>query len=114
MAQGGATKIKCNKHLILKDRENHIFLDPLLCRARDGSCKALTLFISRSSSLNLDIEIDILNYISHWPLVCYDYVQAGFIRIGKKQAETNAYAKTHRLGAKRQYVEIIGKCPNDR
>nr|VFK27647.1 MAG: hypothetical protein BECKLPF1236A_GA0070988_105942 [Candidatus Kentron sp. LPFa] len=41
VAQGGATKIKCNKHLILKDRENHIFLDPLLCRARDGSCKAL-------------------------------------------------------------------------
>nr|VFK16558.1 MAG: hypothetical protein BECKLPF1236A_GA0070988_101497 [Candidatus Kentron sp. LPFa]VFK28103.1 MAG: hypothetical protein BECKLPF1236C_GA0070990_1005811 [Candidatus Kentron sp. LPFa] len=22
-----------------KDRENHIFLDPLLCRARDGLCK---------------------------------------------------------------------------
>ena len=41
VAQGGAAKIKCNKHLILKDRENHIFLDPLLCRARDGSCKAL-------------------------------------------------------------------------
>nr|VFK14503.1 MAG: N-6 DNA Methylase [Candidatus Kentron sp. LPFa] len=35
VAQGGAAKIKCNKHLILKDRENHIFLDPLLCRARD-------------------------------------------------------------------------------
>nr|VFK69316.1 MAG: hypothetical protein BECKUNK1418G_GA0071005_13581 [Candidatus Kentron sp. UNK]VFK73880.1 MAG: hypothetical protein BECKUNK1418H_GA0071006_13411 [Candidatus Kentron sp. UNK] len=41
VVQGGAAKIKCNKHLILKDRENHIFLDPLLCRARDGSCKAL-------------------------------------------------------------------------
>nr|VFK18492.1 MAG: hypothetical protein BECKLPF1236A_GA0070988_101993 [Candidatus Kentron sp. LPFa]VFK33061.1 MAG: hypothetical protein BECKLPF1236C_GA0070990_101903 [Candidatus Kentron sp. LPFa] len=26
VAQGGAAKIKCNKHLILKDRENHIFL----------------------------------------------------------------------------------------
>nr|VFK36462.1 MAG: hypothetical protein BECKSD772F_GA0070984_10022 [Candidatus Kentron sp. SD]VFK39086.1 MAG: hypothetical protein BECKSD772E_GA0070983_10022 [Candidatus Kentron sp. SD]VFK77789.1 MAG: hypothetical protein BECKSD772D_GA0070982_10023 [Candidatus Kentron sp. SD] len=43
VAQGGATKIKCNKHLILKDRENHIFLDPLLCRARDGSCKVLKI-----------------------------------------------------------------------
>ena len=41
VAQGGAAKIKCNKHLILKDRENHIFLDPLLCRARDGACKVL-------------------------------------------------------------------------
>nr|VFK08751.1 MAG: hypothetical protein BECKLPF1236A_GA0070988_1002015 [Candidatus Kentron sp. LPFa]VFK25860.1 MAG: hypothetical protein BECKLPF1236C_GA0070990_1002615 [Candidatus Kentron sp. LPFa] len=43
VAQGGTTKIKCNKHLILKDRENHIFLDPLLCRTRDGSCKVLNL-----------------------------------------------------------------------
>nr|VFK13391.1 MAG: 3-deoxy-D-arabinoheptulosonate-7-phosphate synthase [Candidatus Kentron sp. LPFa]VFK29441.1 MAG: 3-deoxy-D-arabinoheptulosonate-7-phosphate synthase [Candidatus Kentron sp. LPFa] len=51
VAQGGAAKIKCNKHLIFKDRENHIFLDPLLCRARDGSCKALenTTFNDQSS-----------------------------------------------------------------
>nr|VFK06122.1 MAG: hypothetical protein BECKLPF1236A_GA0070988_1000142 [Candidatus Kentron sp. LPFa]VFK22576.1 MAG: hypothetical protein BECKLPF1236C_GA0070990_100019 [Candidatus Kentron sp. LPFa] len=26
VAQGGTAKIKCNKYLILKDRENHIFL----------------------------------------------------------------------------------------
>nr|VFK11237.1 MAG: 3-deoxy-D-arabinoheptulosonate-7-phosphate synthase [Candidatus Kentron sp. LPFa] len=51
VAQGGAAKIKCNKYLILKDRENHIFFDPLLCRARDGSCKALenTTFNDQSS-----------------------------------------------------------------
>nr|VFK18239.1 MAG: hypothetical protein BECKLPF1236A_GA0070988_101932 [Candidatus Kentron sp. LPFa]VFK32785.1 MAG: hypothetical protein BECKLPF1236C_GA0070990_101812 [Candidatus Kentron sp. LPFa] len=29
VAQGGAAKIGSNKYLILKDRENHIFLDPL-------------------------------------------------------------------------------------
>nr|VFK20360.1 MAG: hypothetical protein BECKLPF1236B_GA0070989_12083 [Candidatus Kentron sp. LPFa] len=43
VAQGGAAKIKCNQYLILKDRENHIFLDPLLCQARDSSRKALEL-----------------------------------------------------------------------
>nr|VFK11069.1 MAG: hypothetical protein BECKLPF1236A_GA0070988_1004812 [Candidatus Kentron sp. LPFa]VFK27409.1 MAG: hypothetical protein BECKLPF1236C_GA0070990_1004612 [Candidatus Kentron sp. LPFa] len=60
VAQGGATKIKCNKHLILKDRENHIFLDPLLCRARDGSCKVLSLFISRSA-LRMDRVLTVLH-----------------------------------------------------
>jgi hypothetical protein len=49
--QGSVTKIECFKHLILQGMGKSHFPVSMLCRARDGSCKALLTILLFSTTL---------------------------------------------------------------